>query len=229
MARTVEMWSLVLAGSLFAGAGCNREEPSTTNGAAADAAPTAAPATADLPAGYVATYPTMTPQPGSRRLLQAFPVYQSADITSKELARLDNGAIVELKASHQDWMLVAFQNAGQPTLGWIQLKVNDTRASVATDADVRSAAGAAKPAAGAGTGAGTAAGGDAGAAAGGDAGAGTAAGGDAGAGTAAGGDAGTAAGGDAGAGTAAGGDAGAADGGAARPRIDLKKILEKKK
>ncbi|AUX47119.1 uncharacterized protein SOCE26_086310 [Sorangium cellulosum] len=224
MARTVEMWSLVLAGSLFAGAGCNREEPST-NAAAADAAPVAAPATADLPAGYVATYPTMTPQPGSRRLQQAFPVYQSADIASKELARLDNGAIVELKASYQDWMLVAFQNAGQPTLGWIQLKVNDPRASVATDADVRTATAGAKPATGAGTTAGN------------DAGAGTTAGNDAGAGTTAGNDAGTTAGNDAGAGTTAGNDAGttagndagAGDGGAPRPRIDLKKILEKKK
>ncbi|WP_437966127.1 hypothetical protein WMF04_41965 [Sorangium sp. So ce260] len=141
MARAVEMWSLALAGSLLAGAGCSREEASTTNAAtsAVASAPPVAPAAADL-VGYVATYPTMEPQPGRRRLLQQFAVYQSADAKSKELARLDSGAIVDLKASYQDWMLVAFQSGGQPTLGWIELKTNDTRATTATEAEARQAA-----------------------------------------------------------------------------------------
>ncbi|KYF90470.1 hypothetical protein BE17_41825, partial [Sorangium cellulosum] len=144
MARTVEMWSLVLAGSLLAGAGCSREEASTTNGAVTATATPVAPATPDLTAGYVATYPTMEPQPGRRRLLQQFAAYQAADAKSKELARLDNGAIVDLKASYQDWMLVAFQSGGQPTLGWIELKANDSRATTATEAEARAATAAPK-------------------------------------------------------------------------------------
>ncbi|WP_437658216.1 hypothetical protein [Sorangium sp. So ce1182] len=226
MARTVEMWSLVLAGSLLAGAGCSREEASTTSGAVTATATPVAPATPDLTAGYVATYPTMEPQPGRRRLLQQFAAYQAADAKSKELARLDNGAIVDLKASYQDWMLVAFQSGGQPTLGWIELKTNDSRATTATEADARAATAAPKTTgdAGAPTGA------DAGTT-GSDAGAsGAGAGADAGTtGTGAGADAGTT-GSDAGAaGTGAGADAGAADGGTGRRKIELKKPIELKK
>ncbi|WP_437925853.1 hypothetical protein WMF37_43455 [Sorangium sp. So ce291] len=224
MARTVEMWSLVLAGSLLAGAGCSREEASTTNGAVTATATPVAPATPDLTAGYVATYPTMDPQPGRRRLLQQFAAYQAADAKSKELARLDNGAIVDLKASYQDWMLVAFQSGGQPTLGWIELKTNDSRATTATEADARAATAAPKT-----TGdAGAPTGGDAGTT-GGDAGAsGTGAGTDAGAsGTDAGADAGTT-GSDAGA-SGAGADAGAADGGTGRRKIELKRPIDLKK
>ncbi|WP_438005569.1 hypothetical protein WME89_43835 [Sorangium sp. So ce321] len=224
MARTVEMWSLVLAGSLLAGAGCSREEASTTSGAVTATATPVAPATPDLTAGYVATYPTMEPQPGRRRLLQQFAAYQAADAKSKELARLDNGAIVDLKASYQDWMLVAFQSGGQPTLGWIELKTNDSRATTATEADARAATAAPKTT------------GDAGAPTGGDAGttgsdagtSGTGAGADAGTtGTGAGADAGTT-GGDAGT-SGAGADAGAADGGTGRRKIELKKPIELKK
>ncbi|XXY53821.1 hypothetical protein WME91_22050 [Sorangium sp. So ce269] len=226
MARTVEMWSLVLAGSLLAGAGCSREEASTTSGAVTATATPVAPATPDLAAGYVATYPTMEPQPGRRRLLQQFAAYQAADAKSKELARLDNGAIVDLKASYQDWMLVAFQSGGQPTLGWIELKTNDSRATTATEADARAATAAAPKTTGdAGT-----TGSDAGTT-GGDAGApGTGAGTDAGAsGTGTGTDAGatgTGTGTDAG---AAGTDAGAADGGTGRKKIELKRPIELQK
>ncbi|WP_437722635.1 hypothetical protein [Sorangium sp. So ce861] len=221
MARAVEMWSLVLAGSLLAGAGCGREEASTTSAAtsAAASAPPVAPAVTDL-VGYVATYPTMEPQPGRRRLQQQFAVYQSADAKSKELARLDSGAIVDLKASYQDWMLVAFQSGGQPTLGWIELKVNDSRATTVTDAEARAATatpapktadGGAPTAGGAGTDAGTTGGGDAGT---------TGSGATLDAGTTSGGDAGTTGGGDAGA--TGSGDAGAADGGTRR-KIILKR------
>ncbi|WP_437936147.1 hypothetical protein [Sorangium sp. So ce341] len=221
MARAVEMWSLALAGSLLAGAGCSREEASTTSAAtsATASAPPVAPAATDL-VGYVATYPTMEPQPGRRRLQQQFAVYQSADAKSKELARLDSGAIVDLKASYQDWMLVAFQSGGQPTLGWIELKVNDTRATTVTEAEARAATatpapktadGGAPTAGGTGTDAGTTGGGDAGA---------TGSGATLDAGTTGGGDAGTTGGGDAGA--TGSGDAGAADGGARR-KIILKR------
>ncbi|WP_437732282.1 hypothetical protein [Sorangium sp. So ce1335] len=230
MARAVEMWSLVLAGSLLAGAGCSREEASTTSAAASATAPPVAPATPDL-AGYVATYPTMEPQPGRRRLLQQFPVYQAADATSKELARLDNGAIVDLKASYQDWMLVAFQSGGQPALGWIALKADDSRATTATDAEARPApaavartgdAGAPTGAAATGADAGTTGAGTTGAGAGADAGTtGAGAGADAGTtGTGAGADAGT---------TGTGADAGAADGGTGRRKIELKRPIELKK
>ncbi|XXX75030.1 hypothetical protein WMF30_45990 [Sorangium sp. So ce134] len=225
MARAVEMWSLALAGSLLAGAGCNREEPSTTNAAtSAASAPPVAPAAADL-VGYVATYPTMEPQPGRRRLQQQFAAYQSADAKSKELARLESGAIVDLKASYQGWMLVAFQSGGQPTLGWIELKVDDSRATAVTDAEARQAAATPAPkaadagAAGAATGA---TGGDAGTT-GGDAGA-------AGSGTTP--DAGATSGATPDAGATGSGttpDAGAADAGTGRRKIELKKPVDLQK
>ncbi len=220
MARAVEMWSLVLAGSLLAGAGCNKEGASTTSAATsaeppAPPAPPAAPAATDL-VGYVATYPTMEPQPGRRRLLQQFAVHPSADAQSKELARLDSGALVDLKASYKDWMLVAFQSGGQPTLGWIELKTNDSRATTATDADVPQATATPAPkTADAGAPTGGATGSDAGTT-GSDAGA-------TGAGTTP--DAGTT--GDAGAaGTTTTPDAGAADGGTGRRKIELKRGVE---
>ncbi|WP_437777547.1 hypothetical protein [Sorangium sp. So ce1097] len=235
MARTVEMWSLVLAGSLLAGAGCSREEASTTDAAASASAPPVAPATPDL-AGYVVTYPTMEPQPGRRRLLQQFAVHQAADATSKEIAKLESGASVDLKASYQDWMLVAFQSGGQPTLGWIALKASDSRATTATEAEAPAAtpaprtgdAGAPTSATGAdagatGTGSGAGAGTGAGAATGAGADAGTT-------GTGAGADAGaTGTGASADAGTGTGADAGAADAGTGRRKIELKKPLELKK
>ncbi|MCC6557300.1 MAG: hypothetical protein IT372_30485 [Polyangiaceae bacterium] len=126
--------TLAMAALLSLGAGCKKEEQTTTN----DSAP--APPGADTPAaavpGDVGTCPgTMVPQGGTKRILQNFTVYQSPDPASKKLTGLATGTLINLKGSCGNWMLIEWPSGvGQLSPGWIELRLNDSRAAEDTKA-----------------------------------------------------------------------------------------------
>lgn len=170
--------TLALAGMLLLSAGCKKdEETAVTDTPAPPPLPSASAATVGANAGDVASYPSMTPQRGTRRLLQPFVAYQAADAKSAEVARIEPGTVVTFKANYGAWMMVSWPKAdGQLSLGWLELKVNDTRAAVVAEGTIVDAGAASTDAgtrtdAGAAADAGTAAAADAGTAAPADAGA----------------------------------------------------------
>ena len=137
------MLTLALAALLSTGAGCKKDE----GAAATTDTPPAPPGDPANPAtGEVASYPNMVPQGGTKRLLQNFTVYQSADPSSKVLTRLSTGTFINLKGSYGNWMLIEWPSGvGQLSPGWIELRSNDSRVS---DAEKLPDAGTPKPDAG---------------------------------------------------------------------------------
>lgn len=62
------------------------------------------------------------PQGGTVRLLKGFTVRQAADHTSKELAKVGAGTLVDLKVSYGQWFLIMYPSGpGQLSPGWIDL------------------------------------------------------------------------------------------------------------
>lgn len=126
------------------------EAPSATASAAPSEAPpvdtaSAAPS-ADAPPAEdeVTRYPDEVPGGGTYRLLKNFVVYKAADVTSKELGRVAQSTLVNLKSTHANWMLVEWPSGiGELSLGWIEAKrfdpsVKETKETI--DASVKDAA-----------------------------------------------------------------------------------------
>lgn len=128
------MLTLMVAGTLLV-AGCSKKEE-TTSQDTPPPPPAAEPAAADNPAaGGVAQYDDMVPQGGTKRTLQNFTVFQAADPGSTVLTRLAPGTLINLKGSHGNWMLIEWPSGvGQLSLGWIELRANDSRVAEATPA-----------------------------------------------------------------------------------------------
>lgn len=134
---TAKALTLAIAGTLLFGAGCKKDEEVVTETPAPPPLVSASAAALGANPGDVATYPTMAPQRGTRRLLQPFVARQGADATSKDIALLDTGTILTIKATQGTWMLVSWPSkAGQLSLGWVDLKLNDTRAAVVSESTV---------------------------------------------------------------------------------------------
>lgn len=74
----------------------------------------------------VVTYPDQVPQSGSYVLRKSFVVYRAADLNSKELGRLAQNTIINLKATYSNWMLVEWPSGiGELSPGWIQVRMHD--------------------------------------------------------------------------------------------------------
>jgi hypothetical protein len=129
----------------------SEEEASAKPSAEPSAAPTAtetasAAPSADAPPAEdeVTRYPDEVPGGGTYRLLKNFVVYKAADVTSKELGRVAQGTLVNLKSTHANWMLVEWPSGiGELSLGWIEAKRFDPsvkETSDKIDASVKDAA-----------------------------------------------------------------------------------------
>jgi hypothetical protein len=142
MNRKITAIGLVVLASALA-TGCKKKEE--TSGAAASAAPAesapAAAADTAAPSTDVATYPNMTPQGGTVRLLQPFKVHQAADATSPTIASLGVGTLVDLKNSYSNWMMIMWPSGvGQLSPGWIELRtISDNRVTQVTGQTAASA------------------------------------------------------------------------------------------
>lgn len=119
----------LLAAALLVG-GCKKKEDTAPSTGSAEAPPPGAPGAAV--AGGVATYPNMTPQGGTVRLLQPFTVHQAADTASPVLSTLGVGTFVNLKGSFSNWMMIDWPSGvGQLSPGWIELRsIYDPRVTV---------------------------------------------------------------------------------------------------
>jgi hypothetical protein len=147
MMRRTTLSTVVAVTLLFGTGACDKlgigkGKDSAEASASASAATPAPTPVADLDAGAlkdgeVATYPTQTPQGGTRVLNQGFVVYQAADRTSKVLGNLAPGTWVNLKASLANWLLIEWPSGvGQLSPGWIEATVNDRRIPFAPDAGI---------------------------------------------------------------------------------------------
>lgn len=134
---------LAVSGLLSLGAGCKKDETTATDTPPPPPPPQSTDTTATAPGadGDVATCPTtMVPQSGTKRLLQGFTVFQALDVNSKVLTRLGPGTLINLKGSCSNWMLIEWPSGvGQLSLGWIELRQNDSRVTQANPADVKTA------------------------------------------------------------------------------------------
>ena len=132
--------SAMLAAAMILGPGCKKsEDPAAAGGSAAPVTPPPEATGAAPTTDEVATYPNMTPQGGTVRLLQSFQVRQAADSNSKLLTGLSAGTLVDLKGSYSNWMMIMWPSGvGQLSPGWIELRsVNDNRVTqVVRDAGV---------------------------------------------------------------------------------------------
>jgi hypothetical protein len=128
MSKTIRVAVVTLSVALVGVVGCGKKGTDNPEATATTAAPPppAAPAT-----GTVATYPNMTPQGGTVRLLQPFVVHQAASNDSPVLSHVGVGTWVNLKASFSNWMMIEWPSGvGQVSPGWIELRdVGDPRVS----------------------------------------------------------------------------------------------------
>lgn len=82
-------------------------------------------------ASEIKRYDDEVPQGGTVRLKVPFKARQAADLSSKEVASLAPGTLINLKASHSNWMLIEYPSGvGELSMGWIELKSRNDSKSV---------------------------------------------------------------------------------------------------
>ena len=115
--------------------------PTATATAAATAAPTAS-AAAPAPSGSaaagesddVASYPDEVVQSGTFEVLKEFIVHKGADDATPILTHIGRGTLINLKSSHAGWMKIEYPSGkDELSLGWIQVKVGDSRFKIRKD------------------------------------------------------------------------------------------------
>jgi len=136
---------LLIAATLALGA-CKKKEdpaPAAVDSSAASAAPAPAADTASAaPSGSAAAgdddvmdYPDETPMSGTVEVLRDFAVHTAADPASKTLSHVGRGTLINLKASHSNWMKIEYPvGVGELGPGWIELKqLGDPRVKIRRD------------------------------------------------------------------------------------------------
>lgn len=129
MRITPPLLALVVT-TLLVGAGCKKKEepaPETTVTAAPTPPPAPAPtstASAAPGPGEVQHYPDEVPMGAATvELLQPFTVHQAADLASPVIAHVGRGEMVNIKATHSNWMLIEYPSAvATMSPGWIDLR-----------------------------------------------------------------------------------------------------------
>lgn len=139
MRLTLPFTVAVIAASLILG-GCKKKKTDDDDKPAAAAPepppppppppPTAAPKPGP---GEVARYPDEVPMGTvTVELLREFVVHQAADLNSPTLTRVGRGVLINVKATHSNWMLIEYPSAvATMSPGWIDLRnVYDPRVRV---------------------------------------------------------------------------------------------------
>jgi hypothetical protein len=128
----------LLTVALLGEAGCKKKRPVDEDEPVATAAPAPPPppppptATA-APKNEVARYPDEVPMGTvTVELLRDFSVHQAADLTSPILTHVGRGVMINVKATHSNWMLIEYPSAvATMSPGWIDLRnVYDPRVRV---------------------------------------------------------------------------------------------------
>lgn len=139
MRLTISLTAVVVGASILFGAGCRKkkkvEEDETPVATAAPAPPPPPPApTATGPApGEVAHYADEVPMGSvTVELLREFTIHQAADLNSPVIAHVGRGVMINVKATHSNWMLIEYPSAvATMSPGWIDLRnIYDRRVRV---------------------------------------------------------------------------------------------------
>lgn len=137
MRLTLPIVALVSA-SLVLG-GCKKRKRVDDDDKPAAAAPAPPPPppppqpTATANPNEVARYPDEVPMGSATvELLRDFAVHQAADFNSPTLTHVGKGVMINVKATHSDWMLIEYPSAvATMSLGWIALRnIYDPRVRV---------------------------------------------------------------------------------------------------
>jgi hypothetical protein len=133
MKRTPRLTAIVLA-ALVVVPGCKKRSSDEDGDKAATAAPAPAPPppppaqtaapTASAGPGEVAHYPDEVPLGTvTVEVLKDFAVHQAADLTSPILTHIGHGELINLKATHSNWMLLEYPSGvGQMSPGWVDMR-----------------------------------------------------------------------------------------------------------
>lgn len=95
--------------------------------------PPPAPTSTGLAPGEVQHYPDEVPMGTvTVELLREFTVHQAADLSSPVIAHVGRGVMINVKATHSNWMLIEYPSAvATMSPGWIDLRnVYDPRVRV---------------------------------------------------------------------------------------------------
>lgn len=131
--------AVAVAVSLAFTAGCKKKKRVDDEDKPAAAAPAPAPPppppapTASAAPGEVAHYPDEVPMGTvTVELLRDFAVHQAADLNSPVLTHVGRGVMINVKATHSNWMLIEYPSAvATMSPGWIDLRnVYDPRVRV---------------------------------------------------------------------------------------------------
>jgi len=122
--------TVLVATALLFGAGCKKKEKPEEETAvtAAPAPPPPPPPTATAAPGpgpgEVQHYPDEVQMGAATvELLQPFTVHQAADLTSAVIAHVGRGELINIKATHSNWMLIEYPSAvATMSPGWIDLR-----------------------------------------------------------------------------------------------------------
>lgn len=139
MRLTLPLFALLTA-ALVLEAGCRKKRAADDDEKTATAAPAPPPppppppptATA-APKNEVARYPDEVPMGTvTVELLRDFTVHQAADLSSPTLTHVGRGVMINVKATHSNWMLIEYPSAvATMSPGWIDLRnVYDPRVRV---------------------------------------------------------------------------------------------------
>jgi hypothetical protein len=140
---------LFIVAALATGCGGNKKEDATASSASAVATTAAPPpadtasaapaasATAEAPAASgtaaagsseVQDYPDEVPFSQTVECLHEFTVHAAADNASTVLTKIGKGTLVNLKASHANWMKIEYPSGpAELSPGWVELRANDPR------------------------------------------------------------------------------------------------------
>jgi hypothetical protein len=128
----------LVAASLVLG-GCKKRKRVDDDDTPATAAPAppppppAPPPTATAKPNEAARYQDEVPMGSATvELLRDFAVHQAADFNSPILTHVGRGVMINVKATHSDWMLIEYPSAvATMSLGWIALRnIYDPRVRV---------------------------------------------------------------------------------------------------
>lgn len=138
--RYAALLGSVVAASLLFGAGCKKkkqveedDKPATTVAPEPPPPPAPTATSTGLKAGEVAHYPDEVPMGTvTVELLREFTIHQAADLTSPVIAHVGRGVMINVKATHSNWMLIEYPSAvATMSPGWIDLRnVYDPRVRV---------------------------------------------------------------------------------------------------
>jgi hypothetical protein len=140
MRLSITLTAVVVGASILFGAGCRKKKkvedddtPVATAAPEPPPPPPPAPTSTGLKPGEVQRYSDEVPMGSvTVELLREFTIHQAADLNSPVIAHVGRGVMINVKATHSNWMLIEYPSAvATMSPGWIDLRnIYDRRVRV---------------------------------------------------------------------------------------------------